>query len=301
MISIRRYIEAIGSDGVSLRRILRGGITWASLATLAGTAYIALIEPWWIEVTSVPLVLPRLASEFCGYRIAQVSDIHLGDWMNADRLAHIVRLVNAQSPDLIAITGDFVSRHTEDRARALECELSHLAAPDGIVAVLGNHDHRANVCRLRQALAGGGVRELANAVYTIARGAANLHIAGIDDVWDGRDRLDLVLNALSGNDAAILLAHEPDFADVSAATGRFDLQLSGHTHGGQIVAPLLGPLQLPFLGYKYPSGFYQVGEMIQYTNRGVGMVPPFVRFNCRPEITVFRLHAQRNCSCTYTS
>ncbi|MBZ0286049.1 MAG: metallophosphoesterase, partial [Anaerolineae bacterium] len=85
------------------------------------------------------------------------------------------------------------------------------------------------------------------------------------------------------------LAHEPDYADISAATGRFDLQISGHSHGGQVVIPFIGPPVVPPYSKKYPLGRYQVGTMIQYTNRGVGMISPAVRFNCRPEITVFTL------------
>jgi uncharacterized protein len=101
--------------------------------------------------------------------------------------------------------------------------------------------------------------------------------------------LDAVLDQLHDNSAAILLAHEPDFADLSAESNRFDLQVSGHSHGGQIVLPLYGPPILPHLGRKYPSGLYQVGNMLQYTNRGVGMARLPVRFNCPPEITIFTL------------
>jgi len=108
-----------------------------------------------------------------------------------------------------------------------------------------------------------------------------LHVAGVDDVWERQDRLDLVLKATPEAGAAILLAHEPDFADVSAATRRFDLQISGHSHGGQVIIPLRGPPLLPRYAKKYPMGLCQVGSMMQYTNRGVGMVPPRVRFNCR--------------------
>jgi predicted MPP superfamily phosphohydrolase len=96
---------------------------------------------------------------------------------------------------------------------------------------------------------------------------------------------------LPAEGCAILLAHEPDCADDSAATGRFDLQISGHSHGGQVSLPLIGPPVLPYLAQKYPSGLYQVGQMFQYTNRGVGMTPPYVRLNCRPEITVFTLES----------
>jgi predicted MPP superfamily phosphohydrolase len=102
-------------------------------------------------------------------------------------------------------------------------------------------------------------------------------------------RLDELLDQLKDNSAAILMAHEPDFADVSAQANRFDLQVSGHSHGGQIVFPFIGPPILPHLGQKYPSGLYQVGSMLQYTNRGVGMARLPVRFNCPPEITIFHL------------
>jgi len=105
----------------------------------------------------------------------------------------------------------------------------------------------------------------------------------------GDVRLDEVIAHLEENSAAILLVHEPDFADESAATGKFDLQISGHTHGGQIVIPFLGPPVLPPSGRKYPSGLYKVGDMLQYTNRGVGTDTVSVRINCPPEITIFVL------------
>jgi predicted MPP superfamily phosphohydrolase len=111
----------------------------------------------------------------------------------------------------------------------------------------------------------------------------------VDDVWEGSPRLGLVAPQLPEGDAAILLAHEPDFADSSAGTGKFDLQLSGHTHGGQVVLPFFGPPVLPHLGSKYPSGLYRIGDMYQYTNRGVGMAKLPIRINCPPEITIFQL------------
>ena len=110
---------------------------------------------------------------------------------------------------------------------------------------------------------------------------------------EGRSRLDLVLDKLPENGAAVLLAHEPDFADVSSATGRFDLQLSGHSHGGQVRMPIRGPVFLPPFSQRYSSGLYEVGEMLQYTNRGLGFVDARLRFLCRPEITVLTLESAR--------
>jgi predicted MPP superfamily phosphohydrolase len=114
----------------------------------------------------------------------------------------------------------------------------------------------------------------------------------VDDVRHGDVRLNDVIAQLEENTPAILLAHEPDFADISAATDRFDLQLSGHSHGGQIVLPFYGPPRLPESGQKYPSGLYKLGNMLQYTNRGVGMDRLAIRINCPPEITVFVLDTE---------
>jgi uncharacterized protein len=263
-----------------------GGIVLAGGATLG---YAHDIEPGWLDVAEVHVTLPRLAAAFHGYRIAQISDIHMDHWMTPERLAHVVQTVNAQRADLIALTGDYVTYDAAHFAPHLVTAFSALHAPDGVVGVLGNHDHWTNATVLREAIRAAEVIDLDNAVHTLTRDTHHLHLAGVDDVWEQKARLDLVLPALKGDDAAILLAHEPDFADASAATGRFDLQISGHSHGGQIVLPFVGPLGHVPYGNKYPSGRYRVGNMLQYTNRGVGMVTPYFRFNCRPEITVFTL------------
>jgi predicted MPP superfamily phosphohydrolase len=143
---------------------------------------------------------------------------------------------------------------------------------------------------VRRVLAAGGVIELRNAVRTLRRGDGTLHLCGVDSVLEGIGRLDRVLEGLPEGGAAVLLAHEPDFADTSAETERFDLQLSGHSHGGQVSLPLLRSAVLPRLSRKYPSGLYRVGGMLLYTNRGLGTHPRF-RLGCRPEITVFTLRA----------
>jgi predicted MPP superfamily phosphohydrolase len=276
----------------------RGFLKAAALSVLGtgllgagGYAYTNQVEPGWIELTQISLTLPRLAPEFDGYRIAHISDIHLDIWTPRDRISQAVELVNRQAPDLVVITGDFVTYLAGHFAADLVAVLGALAPRQATLAVLGNHDHWTDATTVRRVIAQSGIVELSNAVYMLRRGEAMLHIAGVDDVWERQDRLDLVLAQLPAEGAAILLAHEPDYADVSAATGRFALQLSGHSHGGQVIIPFWGPLVLPLHARKYPVGRYQVGGMIQYTNRGLGMISPHVRFNCRPEITVFTLQA----------
>lgn len=270
------------ATGVALASLLLGVLLFL---------YARFVELGSVDVVRRRLLLPRLAPEFHGYRLVHISDIHMDEWMSPERLARIVEMVNEERPDSIAITGDFVSHSPQYYAGALTRVLSTLHATDVVVAVLGNHDHWTDAKCVREVLRDAGVRELNNTVYTLRRGGAALHIAGVDCWWEHHARLDKVLAALPPEGAAVLLAHEPDFADLSAPTGRFDLQLSGHSHGGQVRLPLRGPLAPPKHSRKYPVGEYRVGSMVQYTNRGLGTAHPHprVRLNCRPEITVFTL------------
>lgn len=281
-----------------ISRALIGGTIMAA----GGLFYAREVEPYWISVERLTLTLPQLAPPFDGYRIVQISDIHMDGWMSPEYLDRVVDLINEQEPDLVAITGDFVSssaRHISDLPGPLE----RLRAPDGVVAVMGNHDHMNDADGVRRAISSAGVVDVSNAVHTIRRDGTALHLCGVDCVMYGYDRLDTVLEELEGleHGAAVLLAHEPDFADKSAATGRFDLQLSGHSHGGQVRLPLLGapifvpPIShhqfVPPLARKYQCGHYKVGKMHQYTNRGLGIIYARFRLNCRPEITVFTLRS----------
>src|SRR4051812_22558880 len=259
-----------------------------------GLAYARKVEPEDVEVTSVSLVLPRLEARFDGYQIAQISDFHTDNWMSPGRVLRLVNLVNAEEPDLVAITGDFATysrfRSLIRHALGLVAPLHRLHAPDGVVAVLGNHDYKTDARAIRRVLARSGVIELCNTALTLRRDGAALHLCGVDDMQEGTVDLDLVLRRLPEEGAAVLLAHEPDFANESAVAGRFDLQLSGHSHGGQVGLPLIRFLFLPKLSRRYPSGLYRVGSMYLYTNRGLG-AHPRIRFNCRPEITVFTLRS----------
>ncbi|MCA9903159.1 MAG: metallophosphoesterase [Anaerolineae bacterium] len=281
-ITRRRFLQVLGA-GVALTA--SGG---------AGYVYASRIEPEMLVIEHIHLRLPRLDPAFNGYRLVQISDIHMDHrHMTRERLLGIVSLINAQQPDFVIMTGDFVTRgKATDYADSVVLPLRELRAREGVAAVLGNHDHWTGAHAVRQMISASGMIDLNNHVHTQVRGGAQLHIAGVDDVWENQHRLDKVLDDLPADGAAILLAHEPDFADESAATGRFDLQLSGHTHGGQCVLPGGRMPILPVLGHKYPSGLYRVGDMWQYTNRGLGMVWfPQIRFNCRPEISVFTLQA----------
>jgi predicted MPP superfamily phosphohydrolase len=269
------------------------GLAGMSLTGGGLLAYATNVEPKWLEIKEITLPLPRLHDTFHGYRIVQISDVHAGKWMPTSLLEEVVRIVNSYTPDLSAVTGDFVTYTYHEAPLDIVPSMSKLKARDGVVATLGNHDYWGNQGPdlIRHVIRDSGMIDLNNHVHTIERGGKPLHLAGVDSARERMDRLDLVLEQLPKGGPAILLAHEPDFADVSAPTGRFDLQLSGHSHGGQVVIPFVGPPHLPPLGRKYHTGRYQVGSMIQYTNRGLGMVGLPIRFGSRPEITVITLHS----------
>ena len=243
------------------------------------------------EIVDVKVSIPDLDPSFNDYRIVHISDIHLGQWISAKRIEGVVNLVNKLKPDLIAITGDSVSYVVNEPVLEMLRFLKNLKPKDATVAVLGNHDHWVGAEEIRKVMDESKIIELENDVYTLKRGGAMLYIAGVDSITLEKHDLDAVLRKLPESGPAILLAHEPDFADVSAATGRFSLQLSGHSHGGQMIIPGLGT---PFRGSqfrKYPLGEYKVGNMVQYTNRGLGTNIFWIRINCPPEITILTLQS----------
>jgi uncharacterized protein len=243
-----------------------------------------------IEFTYLRVQIKNLGTDFVGYRVLHFSDIHLGTWMNEKRLEALMTLINRQEPDLICITGDFLTHSIHGSESVLTNALSRLTAKDGVLAVLGNHDHWSDPGLVRRCLAASQIRELRNETVTLQRGGSKLYISGVDDVYNQKDRLDLVVNQVPDDAAAVILVHVPDFADLTAACGKFSLQISGHSHGGQVVLPWIGSPVLPPLGRKYVRGKYQINGMTLYTNRGVGTATLPIRLNCPPEISIYTLH-----------
>jgi uncharacterized protein len=267
------------------------GILATLLSLVAIIIYAIYIEPNWFEVKEVSVKLPHLTKAFDGYKIVQITDIHADRFFKISNLPTIVQQINDQKPDLVVLTGDYISKgQVELGVGAIASNFRQITAPDGVLAVLGNHDYWTNGKKVTAALSQYQIKLLKNELFTLHRGQEELVIAGIDDVWNGKSDLPKVLKELGVRQGAIALVHEPDFADETAATQQFDLQLSGHSHGGQVRLPFADRV-LPYMGQKYPYGQYQVGQMIQYTSSGIGMGGIPVRFNCRPEITSIVLHS----------
>lgn len=273
----RAFFKSMGALGVT-----------AGVGAL-GIAYGYNVEPHRIQVERVALALPRLPGAFDGLTIAHLSDLHLGPYVSEEHLLRAVQMTNALKPDVIALTGDLVNSSWRFIQPCAEI-ISKFEAPLGVYAVLGNHDYWVGFLELMlQQMQKARVTLLRNQAIPLTRGRSTIYLVGIDDLLQRLANVRRALDRVPSNACKIALMHEPDFADISAQA-EIDLQLSGHSHGGQVRLPFIGPLVLPKYGKKYPMGLYRVGNFTRlYTTRGVGVLPPAVRFNCPPEITLLTL------------
>jgi predicted MPP superfamily phosphohydrolase len=256
-----------------------------------------LLEPNRPRIVRRSFGLRRWPQRLDGFTIAQISDFHYDPTFSVHPLRAAIPMVLGLNPDLIALTGDFVSAPLlGDPARgALDAEpcadlLRQLTAPCGRWAILGNHDYHTDPVHVTHALEARDIPVLANRAVAIERDGARFWLAGINDALSHTADLPASLAPIPPGEAVILLAHEPDFADQASAYP-IDLQLSGHSHGGQVRLPLLPPLYLPEMGKKYILGAYQVGPLPLYTNAGLGTVGVAVRLNCPPEITLLTIRS----------
>jgi predicted MPP superfamily phosphohydrolase len=256
-----------------------------------GGLYAMAFEPEWLQVERVRLPLKKLRPDLQGFTIAQFSDLHFGPYMRGADAVSIVERINRLQPNLVVFTGDFVTDLAQGEAKFITDVLARLQPTHGTYAILGNHDHWTDAEVVDQAVRAARVTLLRNENRLVEIGSVGFWLAGVDDVWEEKHDLEAALAGVGDDLPVILLAHEPDYADEVNRTGRVDLQLSGHSHGGQVRLPYYGALALPYLAHKYPFGLYKLGSTTLYTNRGVGLLAPPVRFNCRPEITLFELSA----------
>lgn len=266
------------------------GITVAGgcLAGIGGYQYSTRLEPNWLVVEQVQLPLKNLKAGLEGFKIVQMSDIHLHPFTDEAFVREAVDRANSLQPDLIVLTGDYVYAGAES-IFDLAPVLASLQARYGLFSVLGNHDLWTDAAIVKAGFERERLPVLRNQGVALAVGQATLYLAGLDDIWSGQPDLGAALAGAPPDTPVILLAHEPDFADLAARDGRVSLQLSGHSHGGQIRLPGIGAPVLPYLGQKYDQGRYRVNQMWLYTNRGLGVINPPVRFNCPPEITEITL------------
>ncbi len=251
------------------------------------------IEPHWLEFVRRPLPIRNLPSSLNGRTLVQISDVHTGR-VDDDYVIRTFQRVAALRPDIVVMTGDFISYTPHVFEQHVARVYRHF--PKGRLATLGipgNHDYGPNwnhpeiADRVVEAVTPFGIRVLRNDLVDVE----GLQIAGLDDLWGGAFIPSKVLPRIDSTRASIVLSHNPDTVDLPVWTGYEGWILSGHTHGGQCKPPFLPPPILPVTNKRYSAGeFVLSGRRRMYINRGVGHLL-HVRFNVRPEVTVFQLNS----------
>lgn len=278
-----------GPKDLGRRELIRRTAAGAALSIGFGSSgYGALFGRHDYEVNEIPVRIPGLSPNLVGYRIAQLSDIHFGVYVGEPELNSAVALVRSARPDLIVLTGDLVD-HDPDYAPQLGRlirRLEQLRPRDGVVVIPGNHDYYAGVDAVLGISRRAGARVLRNQGRTIGDRGGAFALLGVDDVWSVRNGygtgpdLDRALRMVSPDLPRVLLCHNPEY--FPEAQGKVALQLSGHTHGGQVnVGVTPAHLVLP-----YVHGLYDEGGSQLYVNRGFGTAGPPARVGAPPEVTV---------------
>jgi uncharacterized protein len=283
---------------ITRRRFLTvGACAMGGLALYAGE-----VERHWIEISRRDVVLPGLSAAFDGFRVAQLSDIHMDEYTEPFFLRDAVSRVNSMNPDAVFLTGDYVSSGFAPkkfaRGAAWQCaDLLNALACRQRYAVLGNHDMLVGEKEVTEALKSNGITVFRNGCAPIERSGGRFWLCGIGDPVVGSPRPDESIPPSIrniANEPVVLLCHAPDYADelLALPAGQaVSLMLTGHTHGGQVRLPFVGALDLPELGKKYVEGWFQLGRLQLHVNRGIGTVGVPFRFNCPPEISLLTLRA----------
>ncbi|WP_242057468.1 metallophosphoesterase [Halobacillus yeomjeoni] len=261
--------------------------------TGAGYYYARFIEPDLLTVQRYKLESERIPLSFDQFKIIQFSDTHIGFHYDLKQLNKLINTINNESPDLILFTGDLVDApHQYTFTNELPFLLSQLKAPSGKYWIYGNHDHGGyGTEKIQSVMEDGGFQLLKNQHTSIHNKNDSFILAGLDDIMLGKPDLSKTLEGVDDQAYTMLLVHEPDVADQVRNTS-VDVQLSGHSHGGQIQLPFYGPAVTPPYAQKYIEGHHSVRPGLDlYISRGIGMTRMPYRFLCLPEISVFQLQA----------
>ncbi|OZB91013.1 metallophosphoesterase [Paenibacillus sp. XY044] len=274
------------------RQFLKRGVALAAGAGLLTGAYAWLWEPLLLDTVYRTLVCPRLPAAFHNLKVVHFSDVHLGFHTRKKHIENLVAAIRREAPELICFTGDIIDSSAEAMNEYIPL-LASTEAPLGKFAVLGNHDFWGGSGKqVIEKLQVAGFRVLQNGNQLLNRGGQTIAVVGLDDWLHGFPDPKKGRAGIPDDMFTLLMMHEPDYAG-NAALFPFDLQLSGHSHGGQVRLPLLGALMTPPGSKRYIMGMYEVGDrrMPLYVNRGIGETHLPVRFLCKPELTVFTLQS----------
>lgn len=258
------------------------------LAALGLSLWGVFVRRRWIARAETSVAVRGLPAAFEGYRIAHLSDLHIGGFTTQATIDAWVEATNAADVDLVVLTGDFVTNGTAFH-EAIATAVGRLRARDGVYASMGNHDYFGEGQPLLGLLADAGVAVLRNAGAILRRGVDHMYLAGIDDTWTRRADLEAALRDRPEGARALLLAHDPSTFD-EASQLDVDLVLSGHTHGGQIAMPFFArSVSLSHLAHAYHLGFYTKGASTLYVHPGLGTTGVPIRVGVAPTIAIHRL------------
>ncbi len=271
---------------VGRRRFLQGAVVFGA-ATAAGTLpALAEAQVERLHPERVTFDLPGLDPAHDGLRVAQLSDIHVGPRTSPNLIRAAVEEANAFLPDLVVLTGDFVDR-ARSEIEEMRPLLAGLVAPT--VAILGNHDQRLDPRGATASLQANGYEVLENAWTQVRLRGVPFTVVGVGDRRTGHEDVPTSIVGLPSDVSPLVLAHSPQTANRLRALGRPLVQLSGHTHGGQINLPIVTRMLLASIQEPYARGRYLVGDVQLYVNRGVGMSGVSMRFDSPPEVTLATL------------
>jgi uncharacterized protein len=283
--------------GTTRRRLFKAALGLAAGSAAVG-AYARWVEPTWLHVVEQDLPVVGLSPGWIGARVAFFSDIHHFPWgPPLEYFEETMRRVQSLGADLILCGGDYVNNTDRAYAERAAGLLKGLSAPLGVFSGLGNHDYGvarpvpkppSQPLAVAGLLGDAGVRVLENESVPLDRGGDRLWLAGIGDYWSGNFRPREALRQVPGDAPVLILCHNPDAAE-SVTTAGGGTILAGHTHGGQVHIPFIGPPILPVVNRDRYEGLHRVGRSWIYITRGVGWTPWRVRFGCRPEISLLTL------------
>ncbi len=251
-------------------------------------SYSVLIEPKSVQVNHYRIPVAGLPASFNGFRLAHLTDLHLGFMTTEKFLEGVIARTNRLKPDAIVCTGDYVhGRNSADNLEKVWPILAKLEARYGVYSVLGNHEHWAGLERSMYWLerTGQNLRHLCKPIY---KGRERIVLGGAGDLWEDDLNIDKAFSSSDQDDCRILLSHNPDSLDTEFKTS-LSLAICGHTHGGQVVIPFYGPPILPVKNKRYASGLIDAGKTKMFISRGIGWAIYPVRLNCPPEIAVLEL------------
>ena len=264
------------------RAFIQGALTTTVAAMTATSIYAYSKDTHDIETTTVPLNIGLDKP----MRVIAIGDIHFDPLYEVGYIARVVSLVNDLRPDILLYTGDFITANA-DRIDILADILEQGVARLGCFAVPGNHEHWTGIEHITHSLeVRAGIRVLCNETIPLPENDS-FYLSGIDSFWSGNPDLTSFYRT-PADSRHIVLVHEPD-SFLQLNDKRIRLQISGHTHGGQVRLPLYGAMVLPKLGKDFETGLFERDGRHLYVNRGIGTLMPHIRMNCRPEITVFEL------------